>query len=282
MSVEMFDSRACFLGEGPLWHPERNQLFWFDINNKQLLSQKDGTKLTWQFNEHVSAAGWVSESTLLIASETALFTFNIDTEDKQHICPLEADNHLTRSNDGRADPWGGFWIGTMGKQAEPEFGAIYRFYKGELHRLYENITISNSICFSPDRNWAYYTDTPKRQIMRQKLDGDGWPDGAPDIFVDLRAEGLNPDGSVVDADGYLWNAQWGAGRLARYAPNGSFAEAVNLPASQATCPAFGGPQLSILFATSASDGLDSSSELDGATFFKDMQIAGQKEHQVKL
>lgn len=282
MSVEIFDSRACSLGEGPLWHPERKQLFWFDINNKQLLSQKDGAKFTWQFPEHVSAAGWVSASKLLIASETALFTFDVDTEDKQHICALEADISLTRSNDGRADPWGGFWIGTMGKNAEPKLGSIYRFYEGDLHKLYPNITISNSICFSPDQQWAYYTDTLKRQIMRQKLDADGWPDGAPDIFVDLRAESLNPDGSVVDADGYLWNAQWGASRLARYAPDGSFVEAVNLPASQATCPAFGGPQLSTLFATSASDGLDSSSELDGATFYTDMQVAGQKEHQVKL
>ena len=81
------------------------------------------------------------------------------------IAPLEADNPVTRSNDGRADPWGGFWIGTMGFNAEPQAGAIYRYYKGEVLPIVRNITISNAICFAPDRSCAYYTDTPTRQIM---------------------------------------------------------------------------------------------------------------------
>ncbi|HSF92689.1 MAG TPA: SMP-30/gluconolactonase/LRE family protein, partial [Paracoccaceae bacterium] len=137
MTAQVFDPRLCTLGEGPLWHPERNQLFWFDILGKRLLSRDETGPLTWQFDEHVSAAGWVDRDTLLIASETALFRFTLSSGVREDIVALEADNPQTRSNDGRADPWGGFWIGTMGNSAQPDAGAIYRFYKGGVTKLFD-------------------------------------------------------------------------------------------------------------------------------------------------
>ena len=282
MTVGVFDKRPCSLGEGPLWHPLRKQLFWFDINNKKMLSRIGDTPLEWQFDEHVSAAGWISENQLLIASETELFTFDIETQARHHIHPLEAENPITRSNDGRADPWGGFWIGTMGKHAEQDAGAIYRFFKGTLELLYSDITISNSICFSPDRRFAYYTDTPTKQIMRQALDHEGWPEGSSEVFIDLNEEDLNPDGSVVDAEGCLWNAQWGASRVARYSPEGQFLTAVSFPALQTSCPAFGGKDLQTLFVTTASESLTSPSTDQGRTYFQTLDIQGQSEHQVIL
>jgi hypothetical protein len=112
--VSVFDTRPCSLGEGPLWHPLRGELFWFDINAHQLLSK---TAL-WQFDEYVSAAGWISQDELLIASESQLLRFHLRDHRQTKICDLEADNPITRSNDGRCDPQGGFWIGTMGKKAE--------------------------------------------------------------------------------------------------------------------------------------------------------------------
>ncbi|MEP6333662.1 MAG: SMP-30/gluconolactonase/LRE family protein, partial [Anderseniella sp.] len=124
--MEVFDSTPCTLGEGPLWHPERGQLFWFDIIGKTLFCREGQTLHQWRFDENVSAAGWVDRDTLLIASETGLFRFDIETGRQCLVQTLEADNAATRSNDGRADPWGGFWIGTMGKNAEPKAGAIYR------------------------------------------------------------------------------------------------------------------------------------------------------------
>ena len=90
----------------------------------------------WQFDEHVSAAGWIDHDRLLIASETRLFSFNLATQAQQTVVALEAKDPRTRSNDGRADPWGGFWIGTMGKQAEAGLGGIYRYYQGTLRPLY--------------------------------------------------------------------------------------------------------------------------------------------------
>lgn len=281
-NASVFDPRICHLGEGPLWHPERGQLFWFDILGKRLLGRDDTGPLDWQFDEHVSAAGWVDRDTLLIASETALFRFDLTTGAREDVIALEADNPVTRSNDGRADPWGGFWIGTMGKAAEPGAGTIYRFYQGALEPLYRNITIPNAICFAPDGSCSYVTDTVTRRILRQPLDNDGWPKGEAALFVDLGPAALNPDGAVVDAEGYLWNAQWGAGRIARYAPDGRFDRAVPLPARQPSCPAFGGAELSSLFATSATEHMTAPDPADGQVFRVDLDICGQAEHRVRL
>lgn len=280
MNAQVFDNRACALGEGPLWHPVRQQLYWFDILGMRLMTQYAGKPQHWQFDEHVSAAGWVDETTLLIASETMLFTFDLVTGDKAKVIALEADQPLTRSNDGRADPWGGFWIGTMGKQAEPGLGGIYRYFKGTLRRLYAPITISNAICFSPDKRFAYFTDTTTRQVMRQTLDPEGWPAGSAQVHIDLSTDKLNPDGAVVDRDGCLWIAQWGAGRVARYDAEGNFMSAVDFPARQMTCPAFGGPDLGMLFATSAAVGVTDPNA--GQTFASKTRFYGQKEHQVIL
>jgi sugar lactone lactonase YvrE len=100
MRAEVYDDRQCLLGEGALWHPLRGELFWFDIISKKLISKTQ----EWVFDEHVSADGWIDIDRLLIASETALFTFNLRNRSRVHIVDLDADNPLTRSNDGRVDP----------------------------------------------------------------------------------------------------------------------------------------------------------------------------------
>ena len=269
------DARVCALGEGPLWHPLLGKLFWFDILGKRLLCD-DGRD--WEFREHVSAAGWIDRDHLLIASETRLFRFDLTTAQSELIVPLEHDTETTRSNDGRADPWGGFWIGTMGKEAEANAGAIYRMYDGKLRKLFGDITVSNSICFSPDRRYAYATDTLSQVILRIPLDDDGFPVGDIDSFIDLTAEKLFPDGSVVAADGSFLNAQWGAGRVARYDVDGAFVEAFEVDAEKTTCPAFGGPDLTTMFVTSADGGGADA----GKTFAIETSITGQTEHQVRL
>jgi len=278
--MNVFDDRICALGEGPLWHPIRKQLFWFDILGKCLLSQTGNDPMEWQFDEHVSAAGWVDHDTLLIASETGLSRFDLTSGETTWLVGLETENETTRSNDGRADPHGGFWIGTMGKNAEAGAGAIYRFYRGQVEKLYSDISISNAICFSPDGNFAYFTDTSTQIVRRQPLDGEGWPKGAATDFVDLGRDGLYPDGAVADAQGCLWVAQWGGGRVARHGPDGAFLSAVSFPASQVTCPAFGGADLGTLYVTSAAVGLDEPQ--GGKLFSVPVAISGQAEHQVIL
>jgi sugar lactone lactonase YvrE len=281
--VSGFDTRRCELGEGPLWHPTINTLFWFDIIGNTLYSRCGDVVRSYPMDAHYSAAGWVDSDTLIMASQTALWRFDIPTGVQTHLVDLEAENTVTRSNDGRADPWGGFWIGTMGKHAEPGAGAIYRYYGGALRKLFGDITISNAICFAPDRSHAYYTDTATKQIMRISLDADtGWAIGDPEVLIDLRDQGLNPDGAVTDADGNIWVALWGASQVACFAPDGSELRRVEVPAAHPSCPAFGGPDLRDLFVTSALQGLDTPSPQDGMTFCIKDVAQGLPEPQVIL
>lgn len=278
----VFDDRLCELGEGPLWHPERQQLFWFDILGKRLLSRAGDEALEWAFEEHVSAAGWVDRDTLLVASETGLWRFNIDTGARALVSPLEADDPATRSNDGRADPLGGFWIGTMGKGAQHERGAIYRFYKGELRRLFDRISIPNAVCFDSARGLAYFADTAQAKIFRQSLDAEGWPKGVPEVFVDLAGQRGAPDGAVIDAEGALWNAQWGGGGVARYMPDGTLDLFVEVGGTHSSCPAFGGADLGTLFVTTAREGLDDPGPSQGLVYSVPVPVKGLPEPRVAL
>ena len=274
----IFDDTPCELGEGPLWHPERDQLFWFDITRHRMHTKGQH----WDFFGHVSAAGWVDYDTLLVASEIALHRFDIASGDHVKIMDLEHDLAGTRSNDGRADPQGGFWIGTMGLDGQPGHGSIWRFYRGELRCLFPDLAISNSICFAPDGRTAYFTDTPTQKIMRTRLDAAGWPTGTPEVHIDLTGTDLYPDGSVVDAAGNLFNAQWGAGRVAAYDPQGQFIEAFAVPALHTSCPAFGGADLSTLYITTARQGIDTPDDAQGLTYRIPTPYTGQREHRVIL
>lgn len=282
-----FDDRICALGEGPLWHPLREQLFWFDIHGKKLLSQKEDKALSWSFDEMASAAGWIDENRLLIASETRLFIFDLRDGSQTDLVPLEADKPHMRSNDGRADPWGGFWIGTMAKDNPGPDGAFYRYYKGELRKLYGDLAIPNACCFSPCRSFAYFTDTGNGIIKRVSLDPTtGWPSTDPVDWLDLSGQDWGPDGAVIDADGNFWNAQWGAWRVACYSSEGTLLRTVEIDAAHTSCPAFGGPDMTTLFCTTAGGRVstaDNAKSTHHGKIFAALGIArGQTEHQVIL
>lgn len=279
----IFDDTRCTLGEGALWHSDLNALIWFDILSKRMyLKPLEGEIRHWDFADHVSAAGIVDANRLIVASSRALMLFDLRDGTHRDLVALEAENNATRSNDGRADPQGGFWIGTMGLNAEKDAGSIWRYYRGELRRLFADITITNAICFAPEKDIAYFADTATATIMRVALDADGWPVGDPHIHIDLSSEGFNPDGAVIDADGGLWSAQWGAHRVARYDRHGHFDRAIELPAAHISCPSIGGPELDMMFATSALEGLDAPSAADGCTFAVAAGCKGQPEHRVLL
>lgn len=276
--IGVYDESRCSLGEGPLWHPDLSALFWCDINNRRILTRGVEDTAFWQMGEHVSALGRLGNR-LFVAGETGLFAFDPASGDREDIVPLEAENPVTRSNDGRSDPWGGFWIGTMGKSAEDGAGTIYRFYRGEIRAMYGKITIPNAICFAPDGSCGYFADTATRQIWRQPLNQkDGWPKGDPEKFAQLP----RPDGAVVDTAGNLWCANYGFGLLTCHDKAGNLIQQIQMPASQVTCPAFGGKGSSRMFVTSAAQGLSDPSPKDGQTFEIEADGEGQQEFEVIL
>ncbi|TPE48533.1 SMP-30/gluconolactonase/LRE family protein [Amaricoccus solimangrovi] len=285
--AEIFDPRICELGEGLFWHPDRRSAFWFDILGRRLLSRDGSEELAWELDELHSAAGWIDRDRLILASETGLWDFHLATGERRLLAPLEADRPETRSNDGRADPWGGFWISTMGKKAEKGRGAIWRYHEGELRRLHDGVSIANAICFDRDRARAYFADTPTSTVWTQPVDPvTGWPSGPKRVFLDLSAEKLHPDGAVIDAAGRFWNAQWGSGRVACYDADGHMLFAESFPARQVSCPAFCGPDLARLVVTSAWEGMSEEERarepLAGATFARRVRAMGVPAPRVRL
>ena len=282
MSARVHDEAVCLLGEGPLWHPERGELLWFDILGRMFHTPQCRFRLP----ELASAAGWIDRDTVLIAQRGALLRFDLTTGASERVAGLDEGNALVRSNDGRADPWGGFWIGTMGLGAEKGAGAIWRYWRGEVRRLVPNVTIPNAICFSPS-GYACWTDTEEQVVWRQPLsEVDGFPQSEAEPHLDFRGTDRHPDGAVMDAEGNIWIAFWGAGLVEGFGSDGRSLGRFEVPASQSTCPAWGGEGFSTLYVTSAAAGLPqaelAATPESGRTFAVETGITGLPEPKVVL
>lgn len=277
--MRALDDRICELGEGPFWHPGRRQFLWFDILGRRLLAQ-GGEE--WRFDRMASAAGRVDARRLLLATETGLALLDLETGALADHVAVEADRPETRSNDGCADRQGGFWLSTMGKRAEPGAGAIYRYYRGRVERLFGGLSIPNAISFAPDGRLAYFADTARQRVWAQPLDGEGWPEGPRRVFLDLAPEGLNPDGAAVDSEGGLWIAKWGAGAVMRYDPQGRRTHVLAVPGRHASCPAFGGEDRGDMLVTTAREGIEAPDAAQGLPYLLRPGFRGVPEAEVVL
>lgn len=285
----LLDSQ-CALGEGPIWHPGRQQLFFFDINEQTLFAVTAAGEIadSWLFNEIVAAAAIIDDHTLALATETGLKQFDLATGGMNRINEIEAGNALTRTNDSRVHPSGAFWIGTMTKsEQEAPIGSVYHYRAGTLTTLKSAISIPNATCFSPDGTIAYWSDTPTKKIMQCPTDpATGLPAGEWTLFADVSNHRGYPDGAAVDSQGFLWNARWGGSCVVRHAPDGSIDRIIEVPVSQVTCPAFGGPDLKTLFITTANKNLSAdqlaAEKVAGGLFAIAVDIAGLPETPIAL
>jgi len=287
--VSVFCDHVCHLGEGPSYDPATDTLFWFDIVNSQLLEKPfpGGALKVHELGQMASAIAIIDDQRQLIATETGLHVRDVATGKLTLHTAIEADNPLTRSNDSRVHPCGAFWVGTMGKGEAKGAGSIYWFFKGELRRLFSDITVSNSICFSEDGSIAYYTDTSTGLLMRVACDpATGLPVGESKVFVDHRQSKGYVDGSAVDRDGVLWNAVWGGKAVKAYSPDGTLLREIAVPAGQSSCPAFVGAKADRLAVTSAWNvNDDKQRKLDpqaGMTFLLDIPVNGRFEPRVLI
>lgn len=279
----------CELGEGPTYDPASDTLWWFNIVAGELHEYRFATSANrvHKLPFMASAMGITADGGQLIAAENGMHLRDPATGTLELVAALEADNRLTRSNDGRVHPCGAFWIGTMGKNAEKEAGAIYRHFRGEMTLLYSRITIPNSICFSPDGETAYFADTMRETIQRVRINpSTALPVGEPEVFVDRRGGKGGIDGSVNDALGNIWNARWGAGAVDCYSPEGTHLLTLDVPVRQPSCPAFTGSKGDRLAVTSAWQGMDhparESDPMAGFTFLLDHEVKGRFEPHVVI
>ncbi|MCS3725041.1 sugar lactone lactonase YvrE [Bradyrhizobium betae] len=286
--TSVLSAEPCHLGEGPTYDVATDTAWWFDIREGRLFEAHlgSGSIRVHPLGRMASALGRVDAERQLIVAEDGLYIRNIADGVMALFCPLEADNPGTRSNDARVHQSGTFWIGTMGKQAERGAGAIYALHRGKISTLFPGISIPNSICFSPDGTTGYFTDTARAVLYAVPLNpASGLPRGEPEVL--LRHSGIGGlDGSVCDADGQIWNACWGASRIDVYSPQGERLRSLGVPAKQASCPAFVGPNLSRLLVTSAWQDMDAAARADdpqaGCTFLLEASARGRAEPDVKL
>lgn len=262
------------LGEGPYWSARDDALYWVDILAPRLhrLSLADGTVRAWDMPE---AIGWVIEREAggFIAGFASGFAeLTLDPVTIATIGDPEPDRPLNRMNDAKADSAGRIWAGTMAADCRGEEGSLYRLDRDRSwSRVDSPYGIANGPAISADGSTLFHTDSAKREIYRFAVAADGSL-GPRETFVRFQPGWGAPDGMTIDADGGLWVAQWGAGQVSRFTPDGEIDRSIRLPASQITSCTFAGPRLDRMFVTSAADGVDE--EHGGALFEVDPGCRG--------
>ena len=278
------------LGEGITWDARSQSVWWTDIQDRFLYRYgwSDESLNRYSMPERLCSFGFVEGSDEMIAAfETGFALYSPSHDTTVWLARIETQGSGIRFNDGRVDRQGRFWAGTM---AESKSGAGQgRLYcldgAGNAYLRETGVTISNSLCWSPDSTKLYYADTPRRVIWSYAFDADSGTVSDRQVFAET-PEGAFPDGATIDADGFLWSAQWGASRVVRYAPDGRVDRVLELPVSQPTCVAFGGPGLDLLFVTSAREGLSKNvlwREISaGDVFVLDAGVKGLPETRFRL
>jgi sugar lactone lactonase YvrE len=268
------------LGEGPVWDAAAGHLWWVDI--KRLLLQryrpKTGDVRRWDLPETPGALAVRSDGSLLLAVRSGFATFEPGSGAFSILHRPEPERTGNRFNDGKCDPRGRFWAASMDDSEQQRTGALYRYEPdGSCARVLDGLGIPNTFAWTPDAATFYFAETMDRVIHTFDMDPESGEIANRTVFAQI-AEPAYPDGSAIDAEGFLWNAHWDGWRLVRYRPDGTLDRVVEMPVQRPTSCAFGGSDLGVLFITSARKGL-SAEELSrqpsaGALFALDVDVPG--------
>lgn len=275
------------LGEGVVWDAESESVWWTDILAKKLYAYrlKDKRLTIWDTPEMLACFALIEgRSDLLAGFESGFAYFQPDSGRVEWICKIESNNSKSRLNDGRTDRQGRFWVGTMSPDAtcNQELGSLYSLdAKHQVRQYLTGIKISNSLCWSPDSSFLYHSDTPTRSIQRYAFDPINMELGEAEPFIETEPN-CYPDGSIVDADGFLLNAQWGGSKVVRYSPEGNVDTELRLPVSQPTCVAIGGRDYNLLFVSSAKEALQTNESEAGNLFIYQTDLLGLPEARYKV
>ncbi len=258
-------AQGAVLGECLLWDPTAQRWWWTDIEASTVHAwpAESSTTLTYKLPDRVGSFAHCHSGRMLMGLAKRLCFASIqNTSDEAGTRPLQVQPLIavdpaeprTRINDGRTDRRGFFVFGTMNEAAEKRpIGSFYQYsMQHGLRRLaLPAVAITNSICFSIDGKTMYFADTLTRRIQQCDYDAESAHVANIRLFVEMEGPDAYPDGSVIDRDGCLWNAQWGAGRVVQYSPSGELLRSIRVPAKNPTCPAFGGKNLDQLMVSSS-------------------------------
>lgn len=261
-AIQPLPVAASLLGESPFWHPDERALWWCDIPGHCLnrYHPDTGQHRAWHFDTDVACAAPLAGGDLLLGMRDGLWRFNPRTGQRHALAPPPYDPAQERFNDGKADPQGRFWVGTIYEPRTPARAGLYRLADGRLERLAEGVTVSNGLAFSPDGRTLYWSDTKAHTVFAFDFDGAegalsrrrAWARFAPRAAEEPLAHyGGRPDGAAMDAQGCYWVAMFEGARLLRLSPTGEVLSELPLPVRCPTMPCFGGDDLSTLFITTA-------------------------------
>jgi sugar lactone lactonase YvrE len=248
---------ACTLGEGALWDPRRGELLFVDIKDPAVwtLDPASGRHARRAVRERVGFVALTDDPDRVVAGfKSGLKRLSLKDGTTEDIAAPEPNRPGNRLNDGHAGPDGSLYFGTMDDGEKEPTGAFYRWDGRALAPFQDGIVITNGPAISADGQYLYATDTKAGTVFRHVLD-DGVP-GERQRFAHLTPDVGHPDGMAVDAQDHVWVCHWGAGRITRFAPDGSVERIVEIPAAQVTKCAFGGPDLATLYVTTAAIGRD--------------------------
>jgi len=253
-SVRPIGTRVSQWGEGPSYVDGR--LVYVDIEGHALVSlnPETGEERTWEMGERIGTVAPVESGGFLCAGDSGIYFLDPDTGERRNLADPEADKRPdNRFNDGKCDPAGRFWAGTISTVKKTGDANLYCLgLDGELELKVPGVTNSNGICWNTERGLAYYVDTPTKKVVAYRYDGSTGEISEPEVAVDTESAGFDgsPDGMTIDSEGKLWIAMCHAGAVLRVDPDSSEVLArVDFPCVETTSCAFGGSGQDRLFVT---------------------------------
>lgn len=253
--VEVVAAVQARLGEGSYWDAEKKVLYWLDIEGKRLFIFHPRTRenVSFEIGEKIGTVVPKKSGGLLLALENSLAEFVPETGSLRRLIPLEADIPENRSNDGKCDPAGRFWVGSMAPEEKEGGASLYRIEKDySATRVLSGVTISNGLVWSQDGKMMYYIDTPTRRVTVFDYRLDTGEISNARTCIEIPQGRGSPDGMTIDEEGMLWIALFGGWGVSRWNPqNGSMLDHFELPAKNITSCSFGGDRLNELYVTSA-------------------------------
>ncbi len=243
------------LGEGAIWNHETNTLWWVDIEGRKLNIYDPETKNNRVIDviERIGTVVPAKSGGAIVALENGIFDLDLEMEEMEMICnPLEKLDTI-RFNDGKCDPAGRLWVGSMSLKFIKGAASLYTILPdGSYAEVFGGVTVSNGIIWSNDNKTMYYVDTPLRNVRAWDYNLETSEISNERVVISIPDGMGGPDGMTIDAEGKLWIAMWGGSQVGRWDPEtGELIGTVGVPAPNVTSCAFGGPDLDVLYITTA-------------------------------